>query len=230
MRPDTFRDAVVVGHDLRFQRVSGNAFQNGILTARTELVEAVVALTDHRFPDEKLRGNQIAEIIRAGVIGTPACGKIAGVAVLHDSSDEELDGVRGNGVVVIVRVVIPEILVLLGEGIAGLLGHAGFDAVARLSVVAADGAGDRPLALFRRPAVEIAVRGVSPAGIAADVAGTGEGHDVDLLLRSRRECRGAADAQHGGEQKGKRQHSGNGAFENTCFHLRFSPCFFEFLK
>ncbi|MBQ1414097.1 MAG: response regulator [Clostridia bacterium] len=41
---------------------------------------------------------------------------------------------------------------------------------------------------------------------------------VDLLLRSRRECRGAADAQHGGEQEGKRQQSGNGPFENTFCH------------
>ena len=68
----------------------GNAFQNGILTARTEFVEAVVALTDHRFPDENLRGNQIAEIVCAGVVGAPAFGKIASVAVLHDSSDEEV--------------------------------------------------------------------------------------------------------------------------------------------
>ena len=59
MRPHALGDAVVVGHNLGFQRVIGNAFQNGILTARTEFVEAVVALTDHRFPDEKLRGNQV---------------------------------------------------------------------------------------------------------------------------------------------------------------------------
>ena len=226
MRPDTFRDAVVVGHDLRFQRVSGNAFQNGILTARTELVEAVVALTDHRFPDEKLRGNQIAEIIRAGVIGTPACGQISRVTVLHDSADEQLDGIRGNSTVVIIRVVIPEIFILAGKRIACLLGHAGFNAVTGLPFVAADGAGDCPTAFFCRPAVQIAVSIVTPAGIAADVAGTGEEYDVDLLLRSRRECRCPAYAQHGSEQKGKRQHSGDGAFENTCFHLRFFSLFF----
>ena len=67
---------------------------------------------------------------------------------------------------------------------------------------------------------------MTPAVVTADVTGTGEGDDIHLLLRSRRECRCSADAHHGGEQEGKRQHSGNGAFENTFFHNGIFSLFF----
>ena len=142
MCPDALRNAVVVGHDFTFQRVSGNLVENGIFTAGTQLVEIVISLADNRFPNEKLRRNQVAEIIRTGVVGTPACGNIAGISVLHDSSNEEFDRVRSNGIVKVVGIVIPEIFVFLGQGIAGLLRNAGFNAVTGLTFVAADGAGN----------------------------------------------------------------------------------------
>ena len=101
MRPHALRNAVVVGHNLAFQRVIGNALQYGIFTARAELVEIVVTLTDHCLPDEKLCGDEVAETVRTRVIGTPACGQISRVTVLHDSADEQLDGIRGNSTVVL---------------------------------------------------------------------------------------------------------------------------------
>ena len=115
MRPHALRNAVVVGHDFRFQRMSGNLVERRVLAARTQLVEIVITLTDHRFPDENLRGNQVAEIIRTGVVGTPARGNISCIAVLHDSADEQFYCVGRDSIVVIVRVIIPEILVLFRE-------------------------------------------------------------------------------------------------------------------
>lgn len=110
---------------------------------------------------------------------------------------------------------ITEIFVLLRKGVACLLRHARFDAVAGLPFVAANSAGDRVVVGIGGPAVEIALCRVTPAGIAADVAGAREGHNVDLLLRSRRIDSRAAEAHHGGKQYGKRHQSRNGAFENA---------------
>ena len=40
MRPHALGDAVVVGHNLGFQRVIGNAFQNGILRNCAKIIQS----------------------------------------------------------------------------------------------------------------------------------------------------------------------------------------------
>ena len=106
---------------------------------RRDIPEIRIPLSDDGFPDEKLRRVSLRELVAACVLAAPLRADAAGVAVGHDAPDIALH-LLGLHKVVEIRHVLPEILAHAGEGVAGVLNHAGFDAVADVGIVCPNGA------------------------------------------------------------------------------------------
>lgn len=90
--------------------------------------------SDDGLPDEKLRRVSLRKLVAACVLAAPLRADAAGVAVGHDAPDIALYLLRRHKVVEI-RHVLPEVLAHAGEGVAAVLNHAGFDAVADVGVI-----------------------------------------------------------------------------------------------
>ena len=72
-----------------------------IIAARINVVKVAVTLTDNRFPNKSLCCHNVSHLIRiGGVLRTPINIYRSGVTVLKDTTDEQLDLVSRNGLVV----------------------------------------------------------------------------------------------------------------------------------
>ena len=58
------RNGIVVAHDLTVQRVvRADLLHDGAFAARADLVEIGITLTNDGFPDQKLRGNSVSQLV-----------------------------------------------------------------------------------------------------------------------------------------------------------------------
>ena len=101
---------------------------------RRDIPEIRIPLSDDGLPDEKLRRVSLRELVAARVLAAPLRADAAGVAVGHDAPDIALYLLRRHEVVE-VRHVFPEVLAHAGEGVACVLNHTGFDAIADVGVI-----------------------------------------------------------------------------------------------
>ena len=101
---------------------------------RRDIPEIRIPLSDDGLPDEKLRRVSLRKLVAACVLAAPLRADAAGVAVGHDAPDVALHLLRRHKVVE-VRHIFPEILAHAAESVAGVLNHAGFDAVADVGIV-----------------------------------------------------------------------------------------------
>ena len=63
------RNGIVIAHDPTVQRVvRADLLHDGAFAARADLVEVGIALTDDRFPDQKLRGNGMSQLVAAIIL------------------------------------------------------------------------------------------------------------------------------------------------------------------
>ena len=95
-------DTVVVADILTVKRmVLAYTVVYCIITARINVVKVAVTLTDNRFPNKSLCCHNVSHLIRiGGVLRTPINIYRSGVAVLKDTTDEQLNLVSRNGLVV----------------------------------------------------------------------------------------------------------------------------------
>ena len=102
MALDTGYHAVVVGHNLIVQRiVISNTIQNSIIATGIHMIKIAVAFTDDGFPNQELSGHQVGHLVSIrSVLRTPLSCDGAGVAILENSTDKQLDFICGNGAVV----------------------------------------------------------------------------------------------------------------------------------
>ena len=145
--------------------VRTDLIQNSVLAACADLVEVLVTLTDHGFPNEKLCSDCVSQLIAALVLRTPRGRDCSRVAVLEDTTDEQLNIVRRNGAVIGRRVVVPKILALFGKAVSGLLRDADLNAVADISIVRSHRTDGCITGSACFPAVHKAQVTVSPFGV-----------------------------------------------------------------
>ena len=223
---DAAFNALVVVHDLAIQRmIRGDLVTDGVIAARADLVEVSVTLTDNDLPNQKLGCNSVGQLIRIrSVLRTPACRDDSRVAVLHDTPDEQLDVIRRDCFVVLGRVVIPKVLVPLGQLIANIQRNAGFNAVTDIALGAADGAYlhivDR---LTGSPPVHKGQCIMPPMTGVVGIAVTGEGNHKDLRFGVCGVSRGSADADKGGQAQQQCHEHRQTSLENACFHGLIPP-------
>ena len=69
MALNTCRNGIVVAHDLTVQRVvRADLLHDGALAARADLVEIGITLTDDSFPNQKLCGNSVSQLVAALIL------------------------------------------------------------------------------------------------------------------------------------------------------------------
>ena len=215
-------DGIVVGVDALIQGMcGGDTLGNSIVFAGIELTEIAVTLTDDGFPDQQLGSHSLGQLVAALVLGTPVHGNGAGVAVLEDTTDEALDLVAGQRCVQFLREVVPEVLVPAGEGVAGVLDDAGFDAVADIAVVFFHCPDVSVTALLGDPAVHVMHFRMAPALIVG-FAVSGERDHADLgLLANGLDHTDTAEAGHQAQQQGEGQ--SRASQKDVLVHVD-SPC------
>ena len=191
------------------------------------LVEACVTLADNRLPDQQLCSDCMAErsCIR-GVLRTPGCGYIALIAILHDPAKQDLDGIRGNGRIEVAGVVFPKCLILVGEGIAGILPDAGLDAIRNLTVIGADAMHRCVFAVEKPPSAHQRRGRVAPRRRrVVAVAVAWEIHHVSVYRRcGKHRCADRQKRHHAHEQG---QECRKGFLERFTFHRSFTSCFLQ---
>ena len=197
-------DAVVIVHDSAIQRmIGGNQRQDLVIAAGAHMVKVRIALAHNRFPNEQLGSEGVGQLIRIGIVlRSPRGGKVALIAILHDTAQQQLNIVRLDGVVVLAGIVIPEILTEAVIGIADISGKAGLDAVAHLPVKGIHAVQGSIVAGACCPAVHIVFRGVSPCVLGVNLSSvpvTGERNHIGLRCFACGEGCGRAKACKHGE-------------------------------
>ena len=212
-------DAVVIIHDSAIQRmIGGNQRQDLIIAAGAHMVKVRIALAHNRFPNEQLGSEGVGQLIRIGIIlRSPRGGKVALIAILHDTPQQQLNIVRLDGVVVLAGIVIPEILTEAVVGIADISGKAGLDAVAHLPVKGIHTVQGSIVAGACCPAVHIVFRGVPPCVLGVNLSSvpvTGEGNHIGLRCFACGEGSGRAKARKHGECHEDCKQPRHSSFEN----------------
>ena len=197
-------DAVVIVHDSAIQRmIGGNQRQDLVIAAGAHMVKVRIALAHNRFPNEQLGSKGVGQLIRIGIVlRSPRGGKVALIAILHDTAQQQLNIIRLDGVVVLAGIVIPEILTEAVIGIANISGKAGLDAVAHLPVKGIHAVQGSIVAGACCPAVHIVFRGVSPCVLGVNLSSvpvTGERNHIGLRCFACGEGRCRAKARKHGE-------------------------------
>ena len=212
-------DAVVIVHDSAIQRmIGGNQRQDLVIAAGAHMVKVRIALAHNRFPNEQLGSEGVGQFIRIGIVlRSPRGGKVALIAILHDTAQQQLNIVRLDGVVVLAGIVIPEILTEAVIGIADISGKAGLDAVAHLPVKGIHTVQCGVVAGACCPAIHIAFGGVSPCVLGVNLSSvpvTGEGNHIGLRCFACGEGRGRAKARKYGECHEDCKQPRHSSFEN----------------
>ena len=197
-------DAVIIIHDSAIQRmIGGNQRQDLVIAAGAHMVKVRIALAHNRFPNEQLGSEGVGQLIRIGIVlRSPRGGKVALIAILHDTAQQQLNIVRLDGVVVLAGIVIPKILTEAVIGIADISGKAGLDAVAHLPVKGIHTVQGGVVAGACCPAVHIVFRGVTPCVRRVNLSSvsvTGEGNHIGLRCFACGEGCGRAKARKHGE-------------------------------
>ena len=212
-------DAVVIIHDSAIQRmIGGNQRQDLIIAAGAHMVKVRIALAHNRFPNEQLGSEGVGQLIRIGIVlRSPGGGKVALIAILHDTAQQQLNVVRLDGVVVLAWIVIPEILTEAVIGISDISGKAGLNAVAHLPVKGIHAVQGGIVAGACCPAVHVGFRGVSPCVLGVNLSSvpvTGEGNHIGLRCFACGEGRGRAKARKYGECHEDCKQPRHSSFEN----------------
>ena len=212
-------DAVVIVHDSAIQRVIGrNQRQDRVIAAGAHMVKVCIALAHNRFPNEQLGSKGVGQLIRIGIVlRSPGGGKVALIAILHDTPQQQLNVIRLDGVVVLAGIVIPKILTEAVVGIADISGKARLDAVAHLPVKGIHTVQGGVVAGACCPAVHIVFRGVSPCVLGVNLSSvpvTGEGNHIGLRCFACGEGRGRAKTRNHGECHEDCKQSRHSSFEN----------------
>ena len=198
--------------------IGGNQRQDLVIAAGAHMVKVRIALAHNRFPNEQLGSEGVGQLIRIGIVlRSPRGGKVALIAILHDTAQQQLNVVRLDGVVVLAGIVIPEILTEAVIGIADISGKAGLDAVAHLPVEGIHAMQGSIVAGSCCPAVHIAFRGVSPCVLGVNLSSvpvTGEGNHIGLRCFACGEGCGRAKARKHGECHEDCKQSRHSSFEN----------------
>ena len=89
----TVLDAVVIVHDSAIQRmIGGNQRQDLVIAAGAHMVKVRIALAHNRFPNEQLGSEGVGQLIRIGIVlRSPRGGKVALIAILHDTAQQQLN-------------------------------------------------------------------------------------------------------------------------------------------
>ena len=212
-------DAVVIVHDSAIQWVIGrNQRQDRVIAAGAHMVKVRIALAHNRFPNEQLGSEGVGQLIRVGIVlRSPRGGKVALIAILHDTAQQQLNVVRLDGVVVLAGIVIPEILTEAVIGIADISGKAGLDAVAHLPIKGIHAVQGSIVAGACCPAVHIVFRGVPPCVLGVNLSSvpvTGEGNHIGLRRFACGESRCRAKARKHGECHEDCKQPRHSSFEN----------------
>ena len=182
------------------------------------MVKVRIALAHNRFPNEQLGSEGVGQLIRIGIVlRSPRGGKVALIAILHDTAQQQLNIVRLDGVVVLAGIVIPEILTEAVIGIADISGKARLDAVAHLPVKGIHAVQGSIVAGACCPAVHIAFRGVSPCVLGVNLSSvpvTGERNHIGLRCFACGEGCGRAKACKHGECHKDCKQPRHSSFEN----------------
>ena len=211
-------NGIVIAHDLTVQRVvRADLLHDGAFAACADLVEVGIALTDDRFPDQKLCGNGVSQLVAALILRAPRGRDCSRIAVLKDTADEQLNIIGRNGAVIGRRVFIPKILALFRKGVARLLRHAGFDAVADIALIRPHCSDRRKTGCCRRPAVHKAQAVVSPFAAVVSVAVTGIGDKIYFVGFFCGKC-GRSHAKQRGNAHQHRKKQRQRSFEFLRFH------------
>lgn len=144
-------------------------------------------------------------------------GKALRIAVLKDTADKQLNIVGRNGAVVGRRVFVPEVLALFRKGVARLLRHAGFDAVADIALIRPHCTDRRETGCCRRPAVHKAQAVVSPFSAVVGIAVTGIGDKIYFVGFFCGKC-GRSHAKQRGNAHQHRKKQRHRSFEFLRFH------------
>lgn len=133
-----------------------------IIAAGIDLAEVAVTLTDHGFPDLQLCCYGVSQLIAALVLGAPVQRDRTGIAVLQDTTNEDLDFIGTDSAVQFRRVIVPKVFILSRKGIAGILRNTGFNTVADVSFVGVHSADIGIVGLPGTPAIHIVQIGMTP--------------------------------------------------------------------
>ena len=201
--------------------VRTDLIQNSVLAACADLVEVLVTLTDHGFPNEKLCSDCVSQLIAALVLRTPRGRDCSRVAVLEDTTDEQLNIVRRNGAVIGRRVVVPKILALFGKAVSGLLRNTDFNAVADIAVIRTHSADGGITGTTGRPAIHKIKAALSPFAAVIGVPVTGKGNKAYFVGFF---CciSGRPNPKQGGNAHQRRQKQRHTFFDFLRFHLKSS--------
>ena len=151
--------------------IGGNQRQDLVIAAGAHMVKVRIALAHNRFPNEQLGSEGVGQLIRIGIVlRSPGGGKVALIAILHDTPQQQLNVIRLDGVVVLAGIVIPEILTEAVIGIADISGKARLDAVAHLPVKGIHTVQCGVVAGACCPAVHIVFGGVSPCVLGVNLS------------------------------------------------------------
>ena len=127
---------IVVAHNFAIQRmVCTKLVENSVVTAGADVIEVFITLTDYRFPNKELRCSCLSKQVAATVLTAPVGTDSTRMAVLHNSTDKQLDVVGTDGVIVGRGVIVPIVLVTVCQLITCLKRCAGFNTVANISCV-----------------------------------------------------------------------------------------------
>ncbi len=168
----------------------------------------------------------MGQLIRIGIVlRSPRGGKVALIAILHDTPQQQLNIVRLDGVVVLAGIVIPKVLTEAVIGIADISGKAGLDAVAHLPVEGIHAVQGGVVAGACCPAVHVGFCGVPPCVLGVNLSSvpvTGEGNHIGLHCFACGEGCGRAKACKHGECHEDCKQPRHSSFENL-LHSFFPP-------
>ena len=210
--------AVVVAHDLVIQRMAGaDLIQHCVIAAGVHLLEVGIPFPDHGFPDEELGGDQVGQVIRTCILAAPVQGDVSGIAILKDPANKGLDLIRRDGAVEIRGIVIPKVLIPLGQHIPGVLCDTRLDAVAGDSCIGAHGPDRCLVGTSTCPAIHIVEVRMAPIAAIVGIPVTGERDHIDLRLLASGIGSGRSKTDKTGEAQKHRHKCGEAPLENACF-------------
>ena len=210
--------AVVVAHDLVIQRMAGaDLIQHCVIAAGVHLLEVGIPFPDHGFPDEELGSDQVGQVIRTCILAAPVQGDVAGIAILEDPANKGLDLIRRNGAVEIRGIVIPKVLIPLGQHIPGVLCDTRLDAVAGDSRIGTHGPDRCLVGTSTCPAIHIVEVRMAPIAAIVGIPVTGERDHIDLRLLASGIGSGRSKTDKTGEAQKHRHKCGEAPLENACF-------------
>ena len=172
-------------------------FQHSVLAASVDVAKALIALTYNRFPNQELCGIDVSQLVGPGaILRYPGRVNITGVAILQDSADKGLDGIRINRLVEGRGIVIPKGFILGGKRVGVVDGRPRFDAVRHLALIRAHGKGRKHIVGVHIPAIH-KLEVVPLPMVAVGLGVTRKANHIDFGALSGSICRRTEPNKHG---------------------------------